>query len=232
MKRMNGVLCVSFAVVAMGLSAPATSAGVDVSFGVNAPVGDDGNLFFSISSQYFNRQPQVVNDWGRRYTNPDDLAVFLQICSRSRKSPQVVHGYRQQGMSWYEVGMRVGLPVEVWYVPVAVEPIGPYAKPYKHYKKHKHDPHYVVRLTDRQVRDLVAMRMAHEYYGVSPEVAMDWRRGGSNLQVIMTREYRSRHRGRGHGDDDSYNGHDSNRNDHDSHHGKNHGKNHGKKDGH
>jgi len=225
MKRMGRLLSVSFAVLGMGLAVPASVAGVDVSFGMNAPIGDDGNLFFSISSQYFNRQPQTVNDWGRRYPNPDDLAVFLQICSQTRKSPQLVDNYRSLGMSWYDIGVRIGIPVDVWYVPVAVEPGYPYAKSYKHYKKHKHDPHYAMRLSDRQVRDLVAVRMAHEYYGVAPEVAMDWRRGGSNVQVIMTREYHSRHRGGGHDD------HDSNRNDHDSHHGKNHGKSHGKKNG-
>ncbi len=215
MKRISGVLSASFVVLAAGLMAPASHAGVDVSFGMNAPVGDDGNLFFSISSRYFDRQPQMVNEWGRRYTNPDDLAVFLQICSRSHQSPQVVYNYRNQGLSWYEVGLRGGLPVDVWYVPVAVDPGYPYAQPYKHYKKHKRDPHYVVRLTDRQIRDLVAVRMAHEYYGVAPEVAMNWRRGGSDLRVIMTREYHSRHRGRGHDDHDSQ--HDSNRN---GHHGK------------
>jgi hypothetical protein len=36
--------------------------------------------------------------------------------------------------------------------------------------------------------------MAHEYYQVSPEVAMNWRRGGDNVRTIMTREYRGRHR--------------------------------------
>lgn len=197
MKRLTRISTVSLVVLLFAVAAPASRAGVDVSFGVNAPVGKDGNLFFSISSEHFNRQPQMVSEWGRRYTNPDDLAVFLQICAYSRQSPDLVFNYRRQGLSWYDVGVRVGLPVDVWYVPVSFEPDGPYAKPYKHYKKHKHDRHHAVRLTDRQVRDLVAVRMAHEYYGVAPEVAMDWRRGGSNVEVIMTREYRNRHdRGR------------------------------------
>jgi hypothetical protein len=193
MKRFGWILGAWFVALATGLAAPASRAGVDISFGVNAPLGSDGNLFFSISSQYFDRQPRMVNEWARQYPNPDDLAVFLQICSQSHQSPNVVFNYRRQGMSWYDVGVRVGLPVEIWYVPVAGDPGPPYAKPYKHYKKHKHDPHYVVRLSDRQVRDLVAVRMAHEYYGVAPEVAMDWRRGGSDVALIMTREYHTRH---------------------------------------
>jgi hypothetical protein len=109
-------------------------------------------------------------------------------------APEVVYSYRRQGLSWYDVGVRSGLPVAVWYVPVARDPGPPYGKAYGYWRKHERNPRYNVRLTDRQARDLVAVRMAHEYYGVAPEVAMDWRRGGTNVQQIMTREYHTRHR--------------------------------------
>ena len=217
MKRFGWLLGTSIVAAATLIAAPASRAGADISFGVSAPLGNDGNLFFSISSRYFDRTPQVVDNWGRRFANPDDLAVFLHICSQSRMSPDVVFAYRQQGLPWYDVGVRSGIPVDVWYVPVDRDPQWPYATPYNRYKKHKHDPHYVVRLSDRQVRDLVAVRMAHEYYGVTPEVAMDWRRGGSNVDTIMTREYRARY-----GEDDRHRDDDHDRG-HDKHHDKHHG---------
>jgi hypothetical protein len=217
MTRSGKLLCATFVVSAALMASPASRAGVDISFGMNAPVGNDGNLFFSISSRYFDRQPQVVEDWGRRFANPDDLAVFLHVCSQSRMAPQLVYSYRQQGLSWYDVGVRAGLPVSVWYVPVAVDPGPPYGKAYGYWKKHQRNPHYNVRLTDRQARDLVAMRMAHEYYGVSPEVAMNWRRDGRNVQEIMTREYHTRHRVPKYNDDDG---------DDDDHRGKGHGNGH------
>jgi hypothetical protein len=194
MARLGKRLCVSLFTFAAVIAAPSSHAGVDISFGMNAPIGDDGNLFFSISSRYFDRQPQVVQDWGRQFPNPDDLAVFLHICSHSRLSPQIVYSYRRQGLPWYDVGVRAGLPVSVWYVPVERDPGPPYGKAYGYWRKHERNPNYNVRLNDRQARDLVAVRMAHEYYGVAPEVAMDWRRGGSNVQTIMTREYHTRHR--------------------------------------
>ena len=227
MNSLGLIFCASFVVLATGVAAPASRAGVDISFGANAPVGPDGNLFFSISSNYFDRQPQVVENWGRRFPNPDDLAVFLQISAQSHQAPEVVFNYRNQGLSWYDVGARVGLPFDVWYVPVDVDPGWPYATPYKHYKKHKHDPHYVVRLSDRQVRDLVAVRMAHEYYGVAPEVAMDWRRRGSNLQVIMTREYHTRHHEGGDDHRDSGRGKERGKNN-DKKHDKKNDKKHGR----
>jgi hypothetical protein len=47
--------------------------------------------------------------------------------------------------------------------------------------------------------------MAHEYYGVAPEVAMEWRRDGTNVRAIMTREYHAReHDDRRGGDHDEH----------------------------
>jgi hypothetical protein len=125
-------------------------------------------------------------------------------------------------MSWFDVGVRVGVPVDAWYVPVTVEPGPPYGKAYGYWRKHKKDPHYAVRLSDRQCRDLVAVRMAHDYYGVSPQVAMDWRRNGTKVNVIMTREYRARHHGAGSGEQD----HDDENGD--GGHGHAHGRGHDK----
>jgi hypothetical protein len=220
MTRSGKLLSASFVVLAALLASPASHAGVDVSFGMYAPMGDDGNLFFSISSRYFDREPQVVQDWGHQFPNPDDLAVFLHVCSHTQLPPPIVYSYRRQGLSWYEVGVRAGLPVSVWYVPVVVDPGPPYGKAYGHWKKHRRNPSYNVRLTDRQARDLVAMRMAHEYYGVTPEVAMNWRRQGSSVQDIMTREYHTRHRAFRYQDDDGDDHYRGNK--HGNHHGNKH----------
>ncbi len=193
------------AVAASTIGMPVAKAGLDISFGANVPVADDGHLFFSISSHYFDRDVPVVENWGRRFTNPDDLSVFLWITQRSGRSPDVVFSLRRQGLGWLDVGNRCGIPVDAWYVPVA-HPGPPYGRAYGYWDKHKVDPHYRVRLSDHDVRDLVAVRMAHEYYGVSPEVAMDWRRNGESTRTIMNREYRSRH-GHGHDHDDDHGEH-------------------------
>ena len=187
-------------VVAAGVLGPAARAGVDIAFGASVPIADDGRLFFSISSRYFDRDLRTVDSWSRRLPDPDDLSVFLHICAHTRTAPEIIFSYRRQGLSWYDVGVRAGIPVATWYVPVRTDPGPPYGKAYGHWKKHKRNPNYAVRLSDRQVRDLVAVRMAHEYYGVAPEIAMDWRRDGARVDVIMAREYRGRHGG-GHGGD-------------------------------
>jgi len=193
MKRFKWVICAASIAAVAAIAAPAARAQHDVSFGVNAPVGD-ANLFFSISSQYFRRDNRSVTDWSRRFRNPDDLAVFFYIVQRSWSSPEQVYALRQRGMPWYEVGRQCGVPFNAWYVTYNGRPGGRYAKPYRQYDRYRQDPRFSVRLSDREIRDLVAVRMAHEYYGVTPETAMNWRRNGSSVQVIMTREYRNRHR--------------------------------------
>jgi hypothetical protein len=193
MKRFNWLLCAASIALAAGIAAPVSRAQVDLRVAAGTP-GPEGNLFFSISSQYFHRDPQSVVTWSRRFRNPDDLAVFFYIVQRSWSSPQQVYELRRHGMPWYEVGRRCGVPFNAWYVTYNGRPTGRYSRPYGYYDRYRQNPQFAARLSDREIRDLVAVRMAHEYYGVAPETAMDWRRNGSNVQVIMTREYEHHHR--------------------------------------
>jgi hypothetical protein len=195
MKVTTGILSAALVASAITLAAPVSRADVDISFGARTTIGDDSSLYFDISSRYFNQDQRFVRDWGQRFRNPDDLAVFMYIVQRANESPHRVYQLRRAGMSWYDVGVRCGIPFNAWYVTVNGTPRGRYSRPYGYYNQHRRNPTYVRRLSDREIRDLVAVRMAHEYYGVSPETAMDWRRNGSNVQIIMTREYRNRHHG-------------------------------------
>ncbi len=174
--------------------APAAHAGVDVDLGASFPVGDNGRLFFSISSRYFDYEPAVVEHWGVRYANPDDLAVSLFISRQCGRSPDVIFALRKQGLSWWDVGLRVGVPVDAWFVPVQHDPGPPYGKAYGHWRKHRENPKYMMVLGDADVRNLVAVRMAHEYYGVPVDDAMRWRASGRNVRDVMVQEYNTRHR--------------------------------------
>ena len=133
-----------------------------------------------------------------------------------QKPPEVVYRYRRMGLPWYDVGLRAGLPTQVWYIPVERDPGPPYGKAYGYRRNHEHDGRHA-KLNDREVRDLVSVRMAHEYYGVSPEIARNWRRDGCDVRTMMTREYRSRHRDEGRHDHDGDDRGDG------KHHGKHHG---------
>lgn len=181
------------AVVVMGLSPVA--AGFDVSFGADVAVDDDTRLFFSISSRYFDRDVRTIESYSQRYfPDPDDLSVALFLSSRCDKNPDWFFSLRKQGLGWFEIGDRCDVPLDVWFVPVSRDPGPPYGKAYGHWKKHKQRPDSSVVLSDDDCRNLVALRVAHEYYGVSVETAMNWRSSGASMDRLMTTEYRKRHR--------------------------------------
>jgi len=193
MKVLHCVGSIVFAVLALAVVAPA-SAGVDVDFGVAARIDDRTDLYFSISSRYFGRDQDTVTTWGARYHDPDDLAVVLFISKHSGKSLDELYALRQQrGLTWWEISVRYGVTPEIWFVPVQRDPGPPYGKAYGHWKNHKRDRKANVVLTDADLRNLIAVRMVHEYYGVPVDVAMEWRSGGRDLRALMTDEYEKRH---------------------------------------
>lgn len=218
-----GVFAAALCILGAAL-VPAARAGVDIDLGAGFPVGDNGRLFFHISSRYFDFEPTVVEHWGVRYTNPDDLAVSLFIARQSGRSPDVIFALRRQGLSWWDVGLRTGVPVDAWFVPVERDPGPPYGKAYGYWRKHRENPKYMVVLGDADARNLVAARMAHEYYGVPMDEAMRWRASHRNVRDIMVREYDTRH-GRKGGDNDQGDDRGKGGRGNEKHgHGKGHGK--------
>ncbi len=215
--------------VGLGLCAGASAmAGLDVDFGADVRLSDDANLYFHISSRYFDRDPKVVGTLSARYSNPDDLSVSLFLSSRSGSDPMEVWRLRNKGLSWFQVGARCGVPMDAWFVPVRRDPGPPYGKAYGYWKRHKNAD----RLSDEDARNLVAIRMIHEYYGVPVETAMEWRAGGGTIQQLVGMEYRHRHGKKHKAGKARRREREHDREDEDHDRGNGHGRGHGKGRGH
>lgn len=182
----------AMAASAFFIGAPA-QAGVDITFGADVPIGDDGQLFLAISSRCFDQEPRVIRDYAPRFTSPEDMAVALFISQHSGKPIEAIFKLRQGGIPWWDVGVRVGLPEQVWFVPVSHHPGPPFGKAWGHWKKHQADHHYAMRFDDDDARNWVAVRMMHEYYGIPVEKAMEFRARGVDVRSLMVHEYRNRH---------------------------------------
>ncbi len=189
MNRTTGLLAVMTLGLVLVGGQPA-SAGLDVDLGASVRVGDDTDLFVNISSRYFGRDSRMVADMGTRYSDPDDLSVALFLAHRSRRDPVEIWRLRERGLSWWDIGMRFNIPADAWFVAVRRRPGPPYGNAYGHWKNGKNSAY---RMTDADARNLVAVRMIHEYYGVPVNVAMEWRASGQSIRTLMTREYRHRH---------------------------------------
>jgi hypothetical protein len=180
-------------IVVTGLAAPVAQAGLDIDFGAAVRIGDDDDLFLSVSARYFDEDRRSIDRIALHYRNPDDLAVALFVARRSATTADVVYRMRSGGLSWWDISLRLGMPVDVWFVPVRRDPGPPYGKAYGHWKHHKRNRNHAVVLTDADVRNLVAVRMLHEYYGVSVDAAMQWRSSGRDVRVLVSEEYGRRH---------------------------------------
>ncbi len=188
---LTGTLCT------LGMTSVASAGlGVDVDLGLSVPVGDDGRLWLDIASRHYDYDPVLVRGWAPRYADPDDFAVALFLARTSGRNPDVIFAMRSQRLSWWDIGLRVGVPVDAWFVAYDGDPGPPYGRAYGYWRKHQRNPKYRVILNDRDCRDLVALRMAHSYYGVPPAQAMQWRRENRNVQRMMVNEYQHRHPGR------------------------------------
>lgn len=181
-----GVLCLGCAF------GSAARAGVDVDLRASVPIGDDSQLFFGINSQYYDRDRHEVQRWGGECRNPDDLAVLLFLARHSGRPPEFLMHMRRDGLTWWQIGLRLNVPMDVWFVSMR-NPGPPYGNAYGHWRKYQHNRRHHFVLSDREARDLIAVRMLHEYYRVDVPTAMRWRASGRDLRTIANREYRHRH---------------------------------------
>ena len=191
--RTAGPLAPVLALLLGILAAAPAAAGLDIDFGAAVPVGDDGEVWLAVSSRYWDRDAQDVRRWHGRCGDPDDLAVALFLADRGRVDPGRVFALRERGLGWWEIGVRLGVPADAWFVPVERQPGPPYGKAYGHWRKHGRGGRDGFALADADARNLVAVRLLHEYYGVSVEVAMDWRASGRDLRGLTAEQYRGRH---------------------------------------
>jgi len=179
----------------VGLAIPSAPAygGLDIDLGATVQIGNDTSLYIAISSRYFDQDRGAVERLGIRFDNPDDLAVCLFIARHSGRSGEQIYFLRKGGMSWWEISARLDLRPEIWFVAVERDPGPPYGKAYGYRNKQRKNRDYVWRLTDGEIRDLVAVRMIHEYYSMPVEAAMEIRATGKSLTLLMTEEYARRH---------------------------------------
>ena len=81
---MKRVLLALLVVAVMAL--PTAQAGLDIDFGAAVRIGDDNDLFLSVSARYFDEDRRSIDRIAMHYHNPDDLTVALFVARRSGTS--------------------------------------------------------------------------------------------------------------------------------------------------
>ena len=209
------------------IAAPGALAGLDIPFPPKLP---DMDLFVKINSRFFDRDEAPVRALVPRLPHPDlDLPVVLMLSQQSGRPCDEIVSLRRSGLSWWTISTRLRVPPRVFFVETPVDPGPPYGHAYGYWRKHGRDPHARYAFSDDEVRDLVALRVAHGYYGMPVGDVQRMRAAGTPCHQIIVNQYRSRHEavGREHRGHDDDHGDD----DHDSHgHGNGHAYGHDKHD--
>lgn len=166
---------------------------VDVDLGVAVNIGDD-DLYLRINARYFDKDPEYVRGIIRSHTISDrDYPVLLFLSYHSRKDVDFIFSLRREGLTWWDISVRFGIPVSVYFVDLNYKPGPPYGKAYGYWKKHKRNANYKFVLTDTEVYDLISLQIASRYYGMSPEEVIKMRSSGVNFKHIITNQYWKRH---------------------------------------
>lgn len=96
----------------------------------------------------------------------------------------MVIAYRSRGYSWTDVTLHFGLSPEIFYVPVREVYGPPYGRAYGYYKHKPRKEWRRIVLDDREVVDLVNLRVISEHYGYAPEEIMRRRAAGLDFVII------------------------------------------------
>ena len=176
----------------LALAAPAR-AGIDTDLGPDFRGADDTRLFLTVLARHHDHDPADVARLAVRVPDPDELATLLFLATRAARPADAVLALRARGLSWWEIGNRLGLPIEIWFPPVPYDPGPPFNRPYAAWRRLRETHEPFPGLDDSQARDLVAVRLLSDYFGAPVETAMVWRAGGRDARLLAAAEYRRRH---------------------------------------
>jgi len=188
-RTMKGVL-----VTCIGLLLSQASVGAqvrDVDLGVSVSDGRLRSFYLAIGDHYHVPPPQIVQIRDRYRLPEDELPVVFFLATRARVEPSAIINLRIRKMSWLDISFHYGLTPDIYFVPLVVGRVGPpYGNAYGYYRKYGPAKDWKkIRLTDREVVDLVNLKFMAEHHKMAPEdvIAM---RGRKNGFVVINDEIR------------------------------------------
>lgn len=127
---------------------------------------DEGILpfYYGVSNYYEAPKDEVLAVQSR--LAPEEVPVAFHIATRAGVSPIEVAEARAAGHGWVEVGQRYGVGPAAFHVPMERAPGPPYGNAWGYYRNKPQHEWNTIRLTDREVIDLVNLRFLSEHYGL------------------------------------------------------------------
>jgi hypothetical protein len=170
----------------LGLMAPAVVPSAQVDLGISVSDGRLRSFYLAIGDHY-RVDPRAVLDIRTRYRLLDEeLPVVFFLAARAQVSPRAVIDLRLAKRSWFEIAVHFGLSPDIFFVPVALEKIGPpYGNAYGYYRKFGRAGNWrSFKPADREIVDLVNLRFLSEYHHLAPDSILNRRARGESFVKI------------------------------------------------
>ena|GEM_PF-1940996 len=158
----------------------------------------DQEAMWQVMGGFFHIPVSQVKQWGDSMGFSDlNLPVALFIAQQARVSVDLMLPWRQVGKSWLQIATRLKLSPTIFFLPIPERKLGPpYGQAYGYYWKHQRDKKVPIPLSDKEIADLVHLRIFSSYFGISPVQVMALRAEGKPFSKIYGMEYRKRHPGK------------------------------------
>ncbi len=139
-----------------------------------------------------------VKQWEGNMAFPDlNLPVALFIVQQAHVSVDLLLPWRKAGKSWLAIATQLKLSPAIFFLPLPERKLGPpYGESYGYYWKHQKDKKAPIPLSDKEIADLVHLRIASSYFGLRPDQIMALRAEGMSFSKIYGAEYRKQHPGK------------------------------------
>ena len=157
----------------------------DVNVGLSISDGIIKGFYLAIGEHYKVAQKEVIVVKERKVPD-EELPVIFFLAQRAGVTPEVIIKLRLGGKTWMEISSHFGLSAGIFYVPIKKIPGPPYGKAYGHFKNKKKNKWGTIKLTDREIVDLVNLKFITEHYEYSVEDVIKMREQGKNFVTINT----------------------------------------------
>jgi len=117
-------------------------------------------------------------------TPDDQLPVVGFLARELGRVPEEIARLHREGLSFLDITLRFGKGPELFYVPFERDPGPPYGKAWGYYRNKPRSEWNQIRLRDSEVVDLVNLRLARDYYGVSADQVVRLRGAGEDFGAI------------------------------------------------
>lgn len=163
------------------------------------PPLSDQEILRRVLGDYFHIPVAQVVNWESNMAFPDlNLPVALFIAQQARVSVDLMVPWRHAGRSWLQIATQLKLSPTIFFLPIPEQRLGPpYGQAYGYYWKNKKDKKTPIPLSDKEIADLVHLRITSSYFGLPPSQIMTLRAEGKRFLNIYGTEYRKQHPGKG-----------------------------------